>query len=389
MTGTGDHSAGEAAALRGENARLREQVMRMLRIEAELFHRNELLDAQGKVYRALSELGRRFNAGVGPAEIAAESIRFALYSVNLERAVFLGRDGARVRSLAHDGYYDEQQARAIAALDLDAGDPRLAGSAPGELRRIRPLAQSPGERDETGALFDLDEYAVFPLKDSDGSALAALVVGNTARKAQHHARLVADEGVALALQNLVDLACAALRGARFRDALAAEKAQLEARVAERTAELAVELEERQRAEQARAELQDEIIRAQTARLEELSTPILPIAEQIVVMPLIGGMDAARAEQMKEAALMASARHGARFVIIDITGVKAVDAACARALADTASGLRLLGAHVVLTGIQPAVAQTLVNLDLDLDALVTRGNLRAGFAYAMARLAARG
>ncbi len=171
---------------------------------------------------------------------------------------------------------------------------------------------------------------------------------------------------------------------------------LESHVQQRTEELReanerlrVELVERARAEQERAALQEEIIRAQHERLLELSTPIIPITEEIVVMPLIGTMDAARASQMLETALRGASDARAKMVILDITGIKTMDVGVASTLVQTTSALRLLGTQAAVTGIRPDVAQTLVALGVNLGSVLTFGTLRSGIAYALARSAAGG
>lgn len=378
------------AELDHENKKLREQILKLLRVEADLFRRNEQLDAQGKIYQALSDLGRKFNAGRRPEEIAADVVQFSLYSLNLERAVVLFRDGPRIRAAAWDGYYDEDLERAIAAISILPTDEMLDAGEGGSAVRIHPLARDPAERDAIGVAFGLDEYARIPFReDGEGAILGHLIAGNTARKAPHHGRIVADEPLALALQNLVDLASVALQTSRLHAALELERTELEARVEERTAELrdvnarlVVELGERQRADAERAALQEDMIRAQEERLLELSTPILPITRQVLVMPLIGTMDAARADQVLYAALDGASRRRAKFVILDVTGVRVVDASFAGAIVRTVRALELLGVRAVVSGIQPEVAMALVNLGLDLEALVTKATLESGIAYAM-------
>ncbi|MCK6592613.1 MAG: STAS domain-containing protein, partial [Polyangiaceae bacterium] len=166
---------------------------------------------------------------------------------------------------------------------------------------------------------------------------------------------------------------------------------LETEVANRTVELraanerlAREFAERRRSDEARAALQEEIIRAQRERLAELSTPMIPITSRIMVMPLIGTMDAARAREVLAAALEGARANMAEVVILDITGIKIVDMGVASTLISTAGTLRLLGVQAVITGVRPEVAQTLVGLNVDLGAFVTRGTLESGIAYALSR-----
>jgi GAF domain-containing protein len=145
-----------------------------------------------------------------------------------------------------------------------------------------------------------------------------------------------------------------------------------------------ELVERARAERERAALQEEIIVAQRARLKEMSTPLIPITDQIMIMPLIGTVDRARAEQVLESALTGVQRSRARIVILDITGMTHIDTAVAAMLVATTRALRLLGAHTVLTGLRPEFARLLVAENIELGALETRGTLQSGIAYALER-----
>ncbi len=128
--------------------------------------------------------------------------------------------------------------------------------------------------------------------------------------------------------------------------------------------------------------QEEIIRAQAATLRELSTPLIPINDQVMVMPLIGTVDSYRTQQVMDSLLQGIAANHAQVAIIDITGVPVVDSQVADALVRAARAVRLLGARVILTGIRPEVAQTLVGLGIDLSGIVTRGSLQSGIAYAL-------
>jgi rsbT co-antagonist protein RsbR len=142
--------------------------------------------------------------------------------------------------------------------------------------------------------------------------------------------------------------------------------------------------ERRRSAAERAQLQEEIIQIQSVALRELSTPLIPINDQVVVMPLVGSVDSHRAEQVMETMLDGISRNRARVAILDITGVPVVDTQVANALLRIAQSARLLGTHVVLTGIRPEVAQTLVGLGVGLEGIVTRSTLQSGIAYAMGR-----
>ncbi|MFO0575398.1 MAG: AAA family ATPase [Polyangia bacterium] len=146
-----------------------------------------------------------------------------------------------------------------------------------------------------------------------------------------------------------------------------------------------ELAERQRSEQERAALQDRIITSQKARLAEMATPLIPISSEIMVMPLIGTVDPERAQQVLDTALSGVSTSRARFVILDITGLRHVDTSVAGTLLNTARALQLLGARAVLTGIRAEVAQTLVGLGVDLGGIVTLSQLQGGIDYAQRQL----
>lgn len=129
-----------------------------------------------------------------------------------------------------------------------------------------------------------------------------------------------------------------------------------------------------------------VIQAQQAALRELGTPLIPIADGVIAMPLIGAIDRERAQQILETLLNALGEKQSAVAILDITGVKAVDGEVAAALVRVAQAARLLGADVVLSGVRPVVAQALVNLGTELRGLVTCGTLQSGIAYALKRKA---
>lgn len=147
-----------------------------------------------------------------------------------------------------------------------------------------------------------------------------------------------------------------------------------------------DISERRRSERALQQsiAQEEIIRVQEAHLRELSTPLIPISDDILAMPLIGSIDSQRAQQLIGVLLQGVSELHARVVILDITGVVVVDTQVANSLLHAAQAVQLLGAQVILTGIRPEVAQTLVGLGVDLRGIVTRATLQGGIAYAMER-----
>lgn len=141
-----------------------------------------------------------------------------------------------------------------------------------------------------------------------------------------------------------------------------------------------------RADELLAQLREhnERLQRQADALRELANPVIPLADDVIAMPLIGEIDPARAEQILDGLLAGVARARARVVILDITGVRRLDGPGAAALLRAAHAVKLLGAEAVLTGVRPAIAQTLVGLDIDLGAVTTRQNLRDGIAFAFER-----
>jgi PAS domain S-box-containing protein len=145
-----------------------------------------------------------------------------------------------------------------------------------------------------------------------------------------------------------------------------------------------DITERKAAEAEQQRLQEEVIRAQALLLEELSTPLIPISNTTLVMPLIGRIDTRRASQIIETLLTGITSHQATMAIVDITGVNVVDTQVAHVLIRAAQAVKLLGAQLLLTGLRPEVAQALVSLGVDLRDIVTRSTLQDGIAYGLRR-----
>jgi rsbT co-antagonist protein RsbR len=127
------------------------------------------------------------------------------------------------------------------------------------------------------------------------------------------------------------------------------------------------------------------ISTQQQAIRELSTPVFEVWEGVVVLPLVGTIDTARAGQITTSLLDSIVRKQAAVVIIDITGVPLVDTTVANHLLNSVEASKLLGAEVVLTGVGPHIAQSLVSLGVDLSNVTTKGSLMAGLKWALGRL----
>lgn len=131
------------------------------------------------------------------------------------------------------------------------------------------------------------------------------------------------------------------------------------------------------------EARERLIRAQSDEILELSTQVLPLYRGILVVPLVGRLDRERAQLMTTKLLAAVAQHAAQVVVLDISGVPAVDAGTAGHLVAAARAVELLGAKPVLVGIGAAVARAMVAGSLDFGRLTTLADLASGLDHALA------
>jgi rsbT co-antagonist protein RsbR len=126
---------------------------------------------------------------------------------------------------------------------------------------------------------------------------------------------------------------------------------------------------------------ERVIHEQQQAMRELSTPVLQLRERLLILPIIGQLDSARARQLTEQVLGSIQENRARVVVIDITGVARVDRAVANHLVQTVEAARLMGASAILTGLSSEIAQTLVDLGVDLGMMKTVGDLQGGLLEA--------
>src|SRR5215468_7160970 len=126
---------------------------------------------------------------------------------------------------------------------------------------------------------------------------------------------------------------------------------------------------------------ERIIRQQQEAIRELSTPVLQVRERLLILPIIGIIDPQRARQLTEQLLRGIRANRAKVVVIDITGVPAVDATVANHLVQTVDASRLMGATVIVTGLSAEIAQTLVTIGVDLSKMKTVGDLQGGIEEA--------
>ncbi|RKQ30930.1 RsbT co-antagonist protein RsbRA [Oceanobacillus halophilus] len=127
---------------------------------------------------------------------------------------------------------------------------------------------------------------------------------------------------------------------------------------------------------------EHIVSLQRVALQELSAPLIPVIDGITIMPLVGTVDTDRAKLIMESLLQGVITHNSEVVLIDITGVPVVDTMVAHHLIQAAEAVRLIGAKCILVGIRPEIAQTIVNLGINLTDFPTKSTLKKGFLTAL-------
>ncbi|MFC5863651.1 STAS domain-containing protein [Acidicapsa dinghuensis] len=133
------------------------------------------------------------------------------------------------------------------------------------------------------------------------------------------------------------------------------------------------------------EFRDQVIVRQQQEMLELSTPVVKLWDGVLALPLIGTLDSARTQVVMESLLSAIVETNSQIAIIDITGVPTVDTLVAQHLIKTITAARLMGAECYLSGIRPAIAQTIVHLGIDLADIQTKAKLADAFGLALSRL----
>jgi anti-anti-sigma regulatory factor len=206
-----------------------------------------------------------------------------------------------------------------------------------------------------------------PLVGREG-AIGALSIQSVREKAFGEADLAVFQTIADQLAN-------AIANARLYEKVQQAYAEVEQQVRERTEEL-------QREQEESARLQQEVIEAQKRAIQELSTPIIPVMERVIVVPLIGSIDTLRARDVTRRLLAGIREHRAKVVILDITGVPIVDSGVAAYLNKTIQAARLKGARTIVTGVSDAVAETIVDLGIDWSEIETLADLQTGLRAAL-------
>jgi anti-anti-sigma regulatory factor/putative methionine-R-sulfoxide reductase with GAF domain len=224
---------------------------------------------------------------------------------------------------------------------------------------------------------DTHSELALPLVGREG-VVGALSIQSTQERA------FGEEDVAV-FQTIADQLANAIANARLYEKIQKAYAEVERQVQDRTAQLQEEMKEREQAQEENMRLQQEVIEAQQRSIQELSTPIIPVFEGVIVMPLIGSIDTMRARDVTRSLLAGIRENRAEVVILDITGVPIVDSGVAAYLNRTVQAARLKGAHAIVTGISEAVAETIVDLGIDWSGIETLQDLQTGLRAALRKL----
>lgn len=135
--------------------------------------------------------------------------------------------------------------------------------------------------------------------------------------------------------------------------------------------------------EAYSKTRDQIIGQQSQAFLELSIPSIKLWDEILLLPMVGVIDTARAQLLIESLLNAIVEYEARVVILDVTGVPMIDTQVAQNIIKTVTSAQMMGVEVIITGISPDTAQTLTKLEVNMSSLKTRGTLRTGVSEAFA------
>lgn len=377
--------------LKAENVRLSEQIKKQIKTEQQLNTVQRQIDAQVRMYRRLYDIGLQLNDTLDRDALFQIVLTFVLYDLNFERCMIFVRqtdtDVFHVQAL--DGYYDEDDAQSRRAVTLSVDTPALSLLLSNGSYVLMNDTLSDDATRSLQPVLCMDEYIIVPLHRMNALTMGLIVAGNTREMFDVQSRIEPDSQEIDVLVHLASQVTSALTSVNLHHALFEERNNLDAKVQERTRELQQAQEALQqqyiKAQQSstiQQQLQQSLIQMQDDQLRELSAPLIPLNDTTLLLPIIGTIDDRRVVMIMETLLEGIAEHQADFAIVDVTGVREVDMSIAQALVRIARSVRLLGASVILSGISPALAKTLVEIGTDMSDIVLRRTVQTAIAWVM-------
>lgn len=347
---------------------LRKTAARAISIKQELIETQHALDRELDRYRQIQRYVERalpLDTLEGLAILTAEML---VESYEVEAALFLlferpeGLEGS-------EGSDGAERARVLGSCGL-SGCPQTLPLRTEWLAKRAPEVFAHGSQlIEAWSPIAARDALLFPLQDYRGQTQGALAALRTTAGADFYPDLQADAKSSLGV--LGHQAAALLCNLQATQVIRRQVADLRDALAVRRQE-----EERRAAEERRAHIQEEIIAAQRQTLRALGTPVIPIRQGVLAVPLIGAVDRERAQLLIEAVVRGVAERRATTLILDVTGVPAIDVEVGSLLLQMARSVRLLGAEVLLSGIRPEVARLIVGLDVDFAGITTTASLQS-------------
>ena len=330
----------QIAELTARNKDLSEQVKRLVRTEARLFAFQEELDLQRKTYLFLANAAAELAESKKAEEIFRIAVNATLYGFYFQRGIILAADEAGSLKVLERNGFDETPSVAEVTADnhlvtaLLRGEPRVTSTE--EDTRSGMVALK--------AILLMDELVALPLGPSDGhEGVIFLVAGNDLEHASLHTRVREDSEVLLALATFASHVRTTLENARsYEEVLLRSRREEEAR---------------------------------KAAIRELSTPIIEVWKGVLCLPVVGALDSTRAATMTDTLLRAIVEKKAKCAIVDITASHVMDSSTVDDFLRMTRAVRLLGADCILTGVNPAVAQAMVDMGGDLSETMIYRTLR--------------
>lgn len=347
---------------------LRRTAARAISLKQELIETKQALDAELGRYRQIQRYVERTLPVTSIAEFASLTTEQLVDSYGIEAALLLlGEPQSGKHLLSVVGQCGLSSCPSELPFDeawLPAGDRRALSWHGADSRLVSEWPE-----------LQLQDALVCPLRDPAAQLQGALVAIRTVPGADFYPELPQESSIGVLAYQAGEL----LRNLQASMLIRRQVEELEHALAQQQQETAKRLDEERRRVQ-----QEQIVSAQRETLRQLGTPVVPIFDGVIAIPLIGAVDKERASSLLDTVLTAISAQQANLLLIDVTGVPSLDSEVAELLLKATQAVRLLGADVLLSGIRAEVAQRLVALGAKLDGVQTTANFQTAIRRAWAR-----